>query len=67
MLEVWEAFDRPHSMHALRVDVDQLNRSLDREPGAVRAAMAAVVEEYEVPHCRYRRGDALIENEEPTE
>ncbi len=64
VFDVWEAFGRPMNTHAFRVDVDALSRTLDREPGAVRAAMAAVVEEYEIPHCRYRRGDASTTEDE---
>lgn len=67
VIEVWEAFDRPQNNHVLRVDVDELKRSLDREPGALRVAMDAVVDEFEIPHCRYRRGDALLEDESESE
>lgn len=64
VLEVWEAHERPVNRRALRVDVDELRRSLDREPGTVRRAMLATIEEYEQPDCRYRRGDDQPEEEE---
>ena len=57
VLEVWEAFEAPLNRHVLRVDVDQLKRSLDRAPGKMRTAMRATIEEYDVADCRYRRGD----------
>jgi len=69
VVEVFEAHDRPVNQRVLRVDVDELRRSLEREPGAVRRAMQAVVEEYETADCRYRRGDGLEDEEvqeEPT-
>lgn len=67
VLDIWEAFERPHNPRVLRVDVDELHRSLDREPGALRMAMAAAVEDFEIPHCRYRRGDELVEETEESE
>ena len=67
VLDIWEAFERPHNPRVLRVDVDELHRSLDREPGALRMAMAAAVEDFEIPHCRYRRGDEMLEETEESE
>lgn len=59
VFEVFEAHERPVRRSALRVDVDQLNRALNSEPGDVRRAMRAVIHEYEQADCRYRRGDKL--------
>ena len=67
VLDIWEAFERPQNPRVLRIDVDELHRSLDREPGALRMAMAAAVEDFEIPHCRYRRGDEMVEEPEETE
>lgn len=57
VLEIWEAHKTPLNPHVLRVDVDQLNRSLDRLPGAMRTALRAAIQEYDNAECRYRRGD----------
>ena len=57
VLDVYEAHAQPINSSVLRVDVDQLHRSLDRAPGNMRRAMQATVEQYEQPDCRYRRGD----------
>lgn len=57
VLEVYQAFERPLNPHVLRVDVDQLRRSLDRVPGNMRTAMNATIEHYDEADCRYRRGD----------
>lgn len=57
VLEVWEAHKMPVNPHVLRVDVDQLKRSLDRAPGKMRTALRATIEEYDQADCRYRRGD----------
>jgi len=57
VLDVWETFEQPLNKHVLRVDVDQLNRSLDRAPGKMRTAIRATIEEFDVADCRYRRGD----------
>ncbi len=57
VLEVWKAHEAPLNPHVLRVDVDQLKRSLDRAPGKMRTAMRATIEEYDEADCRYRRGD----------
>ena len=64
VVEVFEAHDRPINLHALRVDVDALKRSMDREPGKVRRAMAAAIHEYDQPDCRYRRADGTKEGDE---
>lgn len=55
--EVFTAHGRPVNKQAFRVDIEELEKTLDREPGAVRSAMEAVVEEYEEASCRYRRGE----------
>ncbi len=65
VLDVYEAHVRPINRHVLRVDVDQLRKSLDREPGNLRRAMTQTIEEYEQADCRYRRGDN--QEEESTE
>jgi hypothetical protein len=57
VLDVWKAHDAPLNPYVLRVDVDQLKRSLDRAPGDMRTALKATIEEYDVADCRYRRGD----------
>ena len=57
VLDVWKAYEAPLNPHVLRVDVDQLKRSLDRAPGRMRTAMRAAIEDYDVADCRYRRGD----------
>ncbi len=57
VFDVWKAFEAPPNPFVLRVDVDQLNRSLDRLPGKMRTALRATIEEYDQADCRYRRGD----------
>ena len=57
VLEVWKEFEAPLNPHVLRVNVDQLKRSLDRAPGKMRTALKATIEEYDEADCRYRRGD----------
>ena len=57
VLEIWKAHKTPLNPHVLRVDVDQLNRSLDRVPGSMRTALKAAIHEYDGAECRYRRGD----------
>lgn len=57
VLEVWKAHEAPLNPHVLRVDVDQLTRSLDRVPGKMRTAMRATIEHYDEADCRYRRAD----------
>ncbi len=64
VLDVYEAHLRPINRHVLRVDVEQLRRSLDREPGTVRRAMMQTIDEYELADCRYRRGDHQKEESE---
>lgn len=63
VVEIYAAHDRPLNLHALRVDVPQLTRGLDREPGTLRRAMASAIEEYQEADCRYRRGDGTQEEE----
>lgn len=60
--EVFTAHGRPVNKQAFRVDVDELQRALDREPGAVRSSMEAVIEEFEQAECRYRRGERANSN-----
>lgn len=63
VLDVWKAHEAPLNPYVLRVDVDQLKRSLDRAPGKMRTAMRATIEEYDEADCRYRRGDNQEEAE----
>ncbi len=67
VLDVWKAFEAPLNPYVLRVDVDQLKRSLDRAPGRMRTALKATIEEYDEADCRYRRGDNQEENDAPTQ
>ena len=62
VLDVWKAHEAPLNPYVLRVDVDQLKRSLDRAPGKMRTAMRATIEEFDQADCRYRRGDNREEN-----
>lgn len=57
VLEIWEAHKMPLNPHVLRVDVDQLTRSLDRVSGKMRTALRSTIDEYDSAECRYRRGD----------
>ena len=57
VLDVWKAFQAHLNPHVLRVDVDQLLRSLDRAPGRMRTALRATIDYYDEADCRYRRGD----------
>ena len=57
VLEVWKEYEAPLNPFVLRVDVDQLKRSMDRAPGKMRTALKATIDEYDVADCRYRRGD----------
>lgn len=61
VLDVWKEFETPVNPFVLRVDVDQLKRSLDRAPGKMRTALKATIEEYDEADCRYRRGDTREE------
>ncbi|MDK1102517.1 MAG: PD-(D/E)XK nuclease family protein [Actinomycetota bacterium] len=63
VLEVWEEYEAPLNPFVLRVDVDQLKRSMDRAPGTMRTALKATIDEYDVADCRYRRGDNQEEEE----
>lgn len=65
VLEVWEAHLQKPNAHVLRVDVDQLKRSLDRQPGTARRALLATIQEYDQADCRYRRGDNQEEASDP--
>ncbi|KKL83271.1 hypothetical protein LCGC14_1976410 [marine sediment metagenome] len=67
VLDVWKAHEAPLNPHVLRVDVDQLHRSLDRAPGDMRTALKATIEEYDQADCRYRRGDNREEETNGTE
>jgi hypothetical protein len=66
VMDVFQAHNRPVNRHVLRVDVDELQRALDREPGAVRSAMRAVIDEYDQADCRYRRGESASADEPST-
>ncbi len=57
VLDVWKEYEAPLNPFVLRVDVDQLKRSLDRAPGKMRTALKATIDEYDEADCRYRRGD----------
>ena len=63
VLEVWKEYEAPLNPFVLRVDVDQLKRSMDRAPGTMRTALKATIDEYDVADCRYRRGDNQEEEE----
>lgn len=65
VLEVWKEFDAPLNPYVLRVDVDQLKRSMDRAPGKMRTALKATIDEYDEADCRYRRGDNQEEEATP--
>jgi hypothetical protein len=66
VLDVWKAHEAPLNPYVLRVDVDQLKRSLDRAPGDMRTALKATIEEYDQADCRYRRGDNQEEENHET-
>ncbi len=57
VLDVYEAHKQKPNPRVLRVDVDQLKRSLDRVPGRMRRAMQATIQDFDQADCRYRRGD----------
>ena len=65
VLDVWKEYETPVNPFVLRVDVDQLKKSLDRAPGTMRTALKATIEEYDVADCRYLRGDNQEEEATP--
>lgn len=64
VLEIYREHDRPVNVRALRVDVDQLQRGLDREPGTLRRAVRSAITHFDVADCRYRRADTMEESSE---
>lgn len=61
--EIFESFDRSLPWDAFRVVMGELNRALDREPGALKAAVQQAIHTYEQAQCRWRKAKAKATDE----